>query len=351
MGVSMFFSAKEACDYLGIEMPEAWAQVEALYPVVLNSYYLDLIDRKNLWNDPIFLQCMPQVAELEDMDSATDPLAEEEQSAVPRLIHRYRDRVVLLSTGHCYMRCRFCFRKRAWTRGQELGVISDQELDAAVAYLQKHPEIHEVLISGGDPLTLPHQVLLRILETLSALTSITVIRIGSRTPVTLPEILSDEWIEDIAAFEKVWLLTHFNHPREVTAESERVCRAFVRRGVPVLNQTVLMRRINDKPEILEELSRRLLAIKVKPHYLFHVDPVRGVRHYATGIEAGLETLRYFRSRLSSLGVPTFAIDLPEGGGKVALQPEYGKGMCFPSIQNPEHLIDYPDGRLGKNTEK
>lgn len=321
--MKFYRSGRDAMARLGLAAPEEMAEVEARFPVYVNEYYLGLIDPADWKNDPISRQALPDVAELADRSSSFDPLAEEEQMPVPRLIHRFEDRVVLLATGRCAMRCRFCFRKREWADGAELADISESELAAAAHYLAGHPEIHEVLISGGDPLMLPFPRLKQLVETIAALPSIEVIRIGSRMPVVWPERVTAEIAAFFSEVPGLWFATHFNHPREVTSEAAAACGRLIRAGVPVVNQSVLLRGVNDDPVVLEELFRRLIAIRVKPHYLFHVDPVRAVRHFATGVERGLEILRYFRPRLSSLAVPIFAIDLPEGGGKVALQPQYG----------------------------
>ncbi len=259
----------------------------------------------------------------------------------PRMIRRFYDRVVVLVTAKCAGHCRFCFRKRLWKSDAELNDISNRELEDMVAALKAHPEIEEVLLSGGDPMMLADERLIEIIRVFSDLEQIKVIRLGTRIPVMFPDRITGQLAEKLAEFEKLWVLTHFNHPNEVTLESSNVCRKLISRGIWVLNQTVLLKGVNDSPEILEQLFRKLLAIKVKPHYLFHVDPVRGVRHFATGIEPGLEVLRYLRGRLSSLGTPTFAIDLPEGGGKVALQPDYEENGCFWDIHNKK-LIKYPD---------
>ncbi len=338
--MKFFASCRKAMTSLGIAMPPELAAVEAKYPVYLNDYYLSLIDTANWRTDPIALQAFPQLAELDDESSSVDPLAEEEQMPVPRLIRRFRDRAVLLVTGACAMRCRFCFRKREWADGAELPAISDRELADAAEYLKQHPEIREVLISGGDPVMLPFPRLLKIIKTLREVPALEILRIGSRIPVVWPERITAEFAEALGEIPGLWFATHFNHPREVTPHAAEACRRLIRAGVPVVNQSVLLKGINDNADTLEELFRKLVAIRVKPHYLFHVDPVRGVRHYATGIECGLEILRQFRPRLSSLAVPTFAIDLPEGGGKVALQPEYrnAKGE-FPDIGNT-HYIEY-----------
>lgn len=339
--IHFYHHAAEARRALGLPGQPETDRVEELYPVLVNSYYLGLTDPAAGAGDPIFRQWHPDPRELDDRESSCDPLAEAEQMPVARIIHRFADRVVLLATGRCAMRCRFCFRKRAWTAGTELADISDAELAGARAYLDSHPEVKEVLISGGDPLFLPTARLERILDAVAASPAIEVIRVASRLPAVLPMAVSEEKIALLARYEGLWLATHFNHPREVSPEAESCLRQLVRAGIPVINQTVLLKGVNDDAAILEALFRKLIRLKVKPHYLFHVDPVRGVRHFATGIAAGLEALRAFRGRLSSLAVPTFAIDLPEGGGKVALQPSYEQDGCYFDIHESK-LIPYPD---------
>ena len=334
-------STEQAARTLKVQPPDNYRNVEKKYPLLVSDYYLNLIDNsgKDIENDPIWRQCMPSADELKDEDSDLDPLAEEVQMAVPRLIHRYPDRVVLLATGKCATRCRFCFRKRTWTDGRELSDISKAELAEVCAYLRATPTVSEVLVSGGDPLMLSCKNLRFILDELNSIESISVLRLGTRVPVTLPALVNSETIKMLASYPGLWLMTHFNHPRELTAESIALCSEFIKAGIPILNQTVLLKGVNDDAGILEELFRRLIAVKIKPHYLFHVDPVRGVRHFATGIDKGLDILREFRSKLSSLAVPTFAIDLPEGGGKVALQPEYCCDDKYPSVIDG-HLIEY-----------
>ncbi len=326
--MKFYRSSEAALRKLGLEPLPGMAAVEARFPVLTNDYYLGLIDPARLESDPIARQSLPAPGELEDSESSFDPLEEERQMPTPKLIHRFVDRVVLLATGKCAMRCRFCFRKRAWTRGMELEDLTDRELADAVSYLAGHPEVREVLISGGDPLMLPFERLGRIVDAVAAVPSIEVLRIGSRMPAVWPARVTEELARYLGSVEGLWFATHFNHPREVTGEAAEACRRLVRNGVPVINQSVLLKGVNDDPAVLEELFRRLIRIRVKPHYLFHVDPVRGVRHFATGIDRGLEILRAFRPRLSSLAVPAFAIDLPEGGGKVALQPSYGGDGCY-----------------------
>ncbi|MCK4982519.1 MAG: KamA family radical SAM protein [Victivallaceae bacterium] len=334
-------STEQAARTLKVQPPDNYRNVEKKYPLLVSDYYLNLIDnsRKDIENDPIWLQCMPSADELKDENSDLDPLAEEVQMAVPRLIHRYPDRAVLLATGKCATRCRFCFRKRTWTDGRELSDISKAELAEVCTYLRVTPTVSEVLISGGDPLMLSRENLRFILDELNSIESISVLRLGTRVPVTLPALVNPETIKMLASYPGLWLMTHFNHSRELTAESIALCRKFIKSGIPLLNQTVLLKGVNDNAETLEKLFRQLITVKIKPHYLFHVDPVRGVRHFATGIDKGLDILARFRSNLSSLAVPAFAIDLPEGGGKVALQPEYCCEGKYPSVVDG-HLIEY-----------
>lgn len=337
--MKFFTSSREALDFAGVEITGDMEKIEAVYPVLLNEYYLSLIDWENFHTDPIARQSFPDALELADETSSFDPLSEEEQMPVPRLIHRFKDRVVILANSHCAMRCRFCFRKREWANGAELPPISDAEIAAITEYLHAHPEVREILLSGGDPVMLSEKRLLEVLHKLKQIPSIEVIRVASRIPVVWPERITLTLAQALGEIPGVWFATHFNHPREVTPESSAACTRLVRAGVPVINQTVLLKGVNDQAEILAELFRKLIALRVKPYYLFHVDPVRGVRHFATGIECGLEILKNFRSSLSSLAVPTFAIDLPEGGGKVALQPEYRVDGKYPDIHGKK-LIAY-----------
>jgi lysine 2,3-aminomutase len=334
-----YFTASQATEKFGVEFSEACREVDKIYPALISEYYLNLIDRKQLHTDPIWRQVMPDADELADDGMIEDGLGEVAQSPTARLIHRYPDRAVLLTTGRCATRCRFCFRKRAWRHGGELGDISDSELDDAIDYLREHSQIREVLISGGDPLMLSNQQLQTIIEKINTVKSIDAIRIASRIPVTWPQRIDHELIDILSAAGNIWFLTHFNHPHEVTEQSTDVCRRLINAGIPVLNQTVLLKGINDDAAVLEELFRKLVKIKVKPHYLFHVDPVHGVWHFATGIKRGLEIMRELRPRLSSLATPTFAIDLPDGGGKVNLLPNYRTANGFTAIDG--RIIEHP----------
>lgn len=338
--VEVFHDLDPIAEFLGIEFPEGMYRAEQAYPVLANSYYLSLIDRNDPFNDPLLKQCLPHSDELLDYDASFDPLAEERQSVVPRLIHRYYDRAVMIATNRCASYCRFCFRKRFWKRGNQPSDVSDAELEEICTYYRAHPELKEILVSGGDPLMLPERRLKYILDRLAEIDSLEVIRLASRIPVFMPQRISDELVNMLSAYPCLWFATHFNHPRELTDASREACRKLIAAGIPVINQTVLLKGVNDAPETLEELFRQLIRTKVKPHYLFHIDPVTGVRHFATGIEKGKEILRYCRPRLSSLATPAFAIDLPEGGGKVSIQENYYDGECYETIFSGK--VKYPE---------
>ena len=326
--------------YAGVSgMPERYNEVDLLYPVLANDYYLGLID-PNDPDDPIRRQVFPDIQELSDVNSSYDPLAENAQMPVPRLIRRFADRAVLLSTSRCAMHCRFCFRKRYWTKDQqELEDITDSELEEIINFLKQTPEIKEILISGGDPLMLGCSRLQEIILKIKEIPSVLTIRVGTRIPVVMPSLVTDELAEFFGSVEGLWVLTHFNCVNELTLQSVEACKKFIRNGVPVLNQTVLLKGVNDTAQDMEKLFRALISYRIKPHYMFHVDPVRGVRHFSTGIEKGLEILRYFRKNLSSLAIPTFAIDLPEGGGKVHLQADYFQDGGYPDLDNTK-IIKY-----------
>lgn len=289
-----------------------------LYPAKVSKHFAAIIESEN---DPIWKQCMPSPKELENPRGLhEDGLAEESQSPVPRLIHRYKDRALILTTNSCFTHCRFCFRKRLWK--EKPYVISDSELGKIVKYLTSHTEIKDVLLSGGDPLTISAERLLKIVKTVTSLKSVETVRICSRALAFEPECISASFARGLGKAEKVWFMAHFNHPRELTPETVKACRRLQRNSIPILSQTVLLSGVNDEPRTLMELFRSLAGIKVKPHYLFHVDPVKGVSHFATGVRCGLELMKVFRKELSSIATPVFAIDLPEGGGKVQLFPDY-----------------------------
>jgi lysine 2,3-aminomutase len=302
---------------------EAIGALEAHYKLAIPPYYFSLINPDDA-NDPIRLQAVTSPLEMRNASGyeLEDPLEEDQDAPVPGLTHRYPDRALLVTTHVCTMYCRFCTRKRATMVRGGWDAISRND-ERMVEYVRDHPAIRDVIVSGGDPLTLPVAKLRFFLENLAAIPHVDVIRIGTRVPVTLPHKLFDqELIDLLAATEKVWIQTHFNHPREITPESARVCRALLRAGMPVNNHTVLLKGVNDSLETMRRLMRALLRIKVRPYYLFHCDPVIGAGHFRTSVWKGLEIMEGLRGHLSGLGIPTYVVDSPHGGGKIPLMPNY-----------------------------
>jgi lysine 2,3-aminomutase len=302
---------------------EVIGDLEAEYKTAIPPYYFSLIDPDDP-DDPIRLQSVPSHLEAENPSGyeLDDPLEEDKDSPVPGLTHRYPDRVLLITTHVCTMYCRFCTRKRATLVRGGWDAISRND-ERMIEYIRDHPEIRDVVVSGGDPLTLPFAKLRFFLENLTAIPHVDVVRIGTRVPVTLPmRLYDDELIALLASAEKVWIQTHFNHPREVTPEAERVCNALLRAGMPVNNHTVLMKGVNDSLETMRDLMRALLRIKVRPYYIFHCDPVIGAGHFRTSVWKGLEIMEGLRGHLSGLGIPTYVVDSPHGGGKIPLMPNY-----------------------------
>jgi lysine 2,3-aminomutase len=302
----------------------AWERLQADYKLAIPPYYFSLIDPLDP-NDPIRRQSVPSPLELAGAagaDGEDDPLDEEKDSPVPGLTHRYPDRALLVTTHVCTMYCRFCTRKRATMKRGGWDAVSRDDR-RMVEYVAAHPEIRDVIVSGGDPLTLPIEKLAYFVESLAALDHVDVVRIGTRVPVTLPQRLDDDaLIATLGASDKVWIQTHFNHAREVTPEAARACRRLRMAGLPINNHAVLMRGVNDSLADQRELCRALLRIKVRPYYLFHCDPVTGAGHFRTSVWKGIEIIEGLRGHMSGLGIPTYVVDAPRGGGKIPLGPNY-----------------------------
>jgi lysine 2,3-aminomutase len=302
---------------------EAIGALEGEYKLAIPPYYFSLIVCDDP-NDPIRLQSVTSPLEAENPSGyeLEDPLEEDKDMPVPGLTHRYPDRVLLVTTHVCTMYCRFCTRKRAtMVRGGWDAVSHDDE--RMIDYIREHREIRDVIVSGGDPLTLPTAKLKFFLDNLAAIPHVDVIRIGTRVPVTLPQRLYDqELIDLLAGAGKVWIQTHFNHPREVTPEAARVCDALLRAGMPINNHSVLLKGVNDDLDTMRRLMRALLRIKVRPYYIFHCDPVIGAGHFRTSVWKGLEIIEGLRGHMSGLGIPTYVVDSPHGGGKIPLMPNY-----------------------------
>ena len=290
------------------------------YPLSVTPYYLSLINPDNP-DDPIRKQAIPSPMEM-TMGSMglEDPLDEKRDTVVPGLVHRYPDRVLLVLTDICPMFCRHCTRKREWRNGG--WVRSPAEVEAMLNYISRHKTVRDVILSGGDPLTLSTRHLEDVISRLRKIKHVEIIRIGTRFPVVLPQRIDNELCSMLAKYGPIWLNTHFNHVREVTPEAAQACDRLLRSGVPINNQSVLLRGVNDSVEAQTRLCHALLRIKVRPYYLFQCDEVQGTEHLRTPVEAGTKIIEGMRGHTSGLAVPTFVIDLPQSGGKVPLQPNY-----------------------------
>ena len=299
---------------LDLEQLEA---VHAVYPLRISRYYLELIKKHGL---SLWRQAVPDIQELENGNGLIDPLDEENLSPVPCLVHKYPDRALFLVCSECAMYCRFCTRKRKV--GKEEMVVNDDTIAAGLAYLQRTPEITDVLVSGGDPFMLPVERLDQILGALRAIPSIAVIRIGTRVPCTLPTRVTLQLAAMLKKHHPLYINTHFNHPAEITPEAEQACARLADAGIPLGCQTVLLRGVNDTPEIMRQLMCRLLQIRVKPYYLFQADLTRGADHFRTTIDTGVSIMRSLIGHISGMAVPTYALDAPGGGGKIPLTPNY-----------------------------
>ena len=294
--------------------------VTSKYPLSVSPYYLSLI---NIYDpdDPIRKQAIPSFEEITlGSMGFEDPLGEKRDSVVPGLVHRYPDRLLMVLTDICPMLCRHCTRKREWHNGG--WVRTSGEIKAMLDYIRRHKAIRDVILSGGDPLTLSTRRLEDVISKLRQIEHIEIIRIGTRFPVVLPQRIDDELCGMLSKYGPIWLNTQFNHPRELTPESAAACDRLLRAGVPINNQSVLLRGINDSVETQKKLCHGLLKIKVRPYYLFQCDEVQGTEHLRTSVETGIKIIEGMRGHTSGLAVPTFVVDLPEGGGKVPLQPNY-----------------------------
>jgi lysine 2,3-aminomutase len=287
-----------------------------VYPMRIPRYYYNLIREKG---DPIWMQSVASIHELEDRDAPEDPLHEDADSPVTRLTHRYPDRVLLLITDRCPMYCRFCTRKRMVGRTSD---ITERTIAIGIEYIRAHTEIRDVLLSGGDPLMVNDEKLESIISRLRAIPHVEIIRIGTRFPCVLPSRITDELCQMLKKYHPIFVNTHFNHPREVTPQAKEACERLANAGIPVGCQTVLLRGVNDDPEIIKELMHKLLMMRVRPYYLYQADLTRGTSHFRTRVEVGLQIMHALRGFTTGFAVPQFVIDAPGGGGKIPLMPEY-----------------------------
>lgn len=291
-------------------------RLNQFFQVRINPYYLSLIRYPG---DPIWRQVVPDAVELDDIDSPEDPLAEDAMSPVQSITHRYPDRCLFLTTSQCGIYCRFCTRKR---KVGDSSKISMKYIQDGLDYITIHPEIRDVILSGGDPLMLTDFMLEKILKGLRAIPHIEIVRLGSKMPCVLPQRITPKLCVMLRKYHPIYVNTHFNHPWECTPEAKRACEMLADAGIPIGNQSVLMKDVNDDPDVMKELMQKLLAMRVRPYYLYMADVTKGANHFRTPIRVGLEIMDKLRGHTSGLAVPQFVIDTPGGGGKIPLLPQY-----------------------------
>lgn len=291
-------------------------EVTAAYPVFINSYIAGMLKGPG---DPLWRQFIPDRAEIDDTGGMIDPLAEDSCSPVPNITHRYPNRVLFLVSNRCAVHCRFCTRKRKIGRAFE---VTADTIAQGLDYISRSPQVSDVLLSGGDPLLLPTDQIADILGRLRAIPHVDIIRIGTRMPGVLPDRITAGLARALARAHPLYVNTHFNHPREITPQARRACALLTDAGIPLGCQTVLLKGINDSGDIMRELMQALLSMRVRPYYLHHMDYTRGTAHFRTSLSAGLEIIRELRTHASGMSLPHYVIDLPGGGGKVPLTPDY-----------------------------
>ncbi|MDD3504158.1 MAG: lysine 2,3-aminomutase [Eubacteriales bacterium] len=304
--------------------PEIRARIEKTlgkFPMSITPYYLSLVDPDDLDNDPVFKQAFPDERELliapHDM---ADPLAEDRDSPVPGLTHRYPDRVLLHVSNTCAMYCRHCTRKRKV--GDRDSIPDRDQISQGIEYIRQNTNIRDVLLSGGDPFMLSDEYIDWILSEVTAIEHVEVVRIGTRTPVVLPYRITDELVAVLEKYENLWINTHFNHPREITGSARKALRKLWKAGIPLGNQSVLLADINDCPRIMKRLVQMLVKNRVRPYYIYQCDLSEGLEHFRTSIGKGIEIMESLRGHTSGFAVPTYVVDAPGGGGKIPVAPNY-----------------------------
>lgn len=286
----------------------------------ITPYFASLIDPDDP-TCPIRRQVVPTGQELVPFTSEmADSLAEDLHSPVPGLVHRYPDRVLMLVTTQCASYCRYCTRSRIV--GDPHANFSPAEFAAQLDYLRRTPQVRDVLLSGGDPFTLSPKVLEGLLRELRAIEHIEIIRIGTRVPVFLPQRITQELCDMLGQFHPLWVNIHFNHPKEITPEVADACDRMARAGIPLGSQSVLLAGINDHPVVMQKLMRELVKVRVRPYYIYQCDLVHGAGHFRTSVAKGIEIMESLRGHMSGYAVPTYVVDLPGGGGKVPVSPNY-----------------------------
>ena len=305
---------KDLAEQLGVDQKEVEAIV-GNYPMRITPTVLATIKEKG---DAIWNQVVPDMEEMADSEAEDDPLEEDLMSPVPHLVHRYPDRVLLMVTNQCPIYCRFCTRKRLVGKP---GFLKKGELARALQYLREHEEVRDVILSGGDPLLLPDHLLERIFQGLRSIPHLELIRIGTRVPGSLPQRITPQLCELVKRYHPIYMNLHFNHPDELTSEVKAACGKLADAGIPLGTQTVLLKGVNDDPEVMKRLVHQLLLARVKPYYLYQADLTKGTNHFRTSVETGLNIIRALQGHTSGMAIPHFVIDAPGGGGKIPILPD------------------------------
>ena len=288
--------------------------------MAITPYYFSLIDFNDP-HDPVRIQAVPTALELHKADAdLLDPLHEDTDSPVKGLTHRYPDRVLFLTTDMCSMYCRHCTRRRF--AGQSDASVPKEQIDGCIEYIREHTEVRDVLLSGGDVLLLSDEQLEYIISNLRKIEHVEIIRLGSRTPVVMPQRVTPELCNMLKKYHPIWLNTHFNHPNEVTQESARACGMLADAGIPLGNQSVLLAGVNDCVHVMKKLVHELVKMRVRPYYIYQCDLSFGLEHFRTPVSKGIEIIEALRGHTSGFAVPTFVVDAPGGGGKIPVMPNY-----------------------------
>ncbi|MDD2228992.1 MAG: lysine 2,3-aminomutase [Candidatus Cloacimonetes bacterium] len=290
------------------------------FRMAITPHYLSLIDHNNPL-DPVRLQAIPRIAETTvSLSDMADPLHEDADSPVPGMTHRYPDRVLLLLTDQCAMYCRHCTRRRK--AGESDAPMPAENVEQAIDYIREHTEVRDVILSGGDPLTLSDERLDEILHKISLIDHVDIVRLGTRTPVVVPQRMTDSLLAILKKYKFVWLNTHYNHPNELGAAAVNALARLAETGIPLGNQSVLLKGINDNVDVMKALVHKLVKNRVRPYYIYQCDLSEGISHFRTPVSKGIEIIESLRGHTSGLCVPTFVVDAPGGGGKIPVMPNY-----------------------------
>ncbi len=315
-------NAEDLNKYIKLEKEELdiISNVLGQFRMAITPYYLTLINPDNV-NDPVRLQAVPAIDELHiGSHDLLDPLHEDADSVVPGLTHRYPDRVLFLITDMCSMYCRHCTRRR-FAGQQDTGSKMDN-VDLAIQYIRNHPEVNDVLLSGGDALLVSDARLEYIISELRTIDHVGVIRLGTRTPVVMPQRITPDLVNMLKKYHPIWVNTHYNHSKELTPEAKEALDLMSDAGIPLGNQSVLLRGVNDCVNIMKKLVKRLIQLRVRPYYIYQCDLSRGIEHFRTPVSKGIEIIEGLRGHISGIAVPTFVVDAPGGGGKIPVMPNY-----------------------------